>query len=51
MINNINLNRLNNVNYKLIQNYEMGGGVVFNLIDKRVVDKIYKNYEITSINY
>ena len=25
MINNINLNRLNNVNYKLIQNYEMGG--------------------------
>ena len=27
------------------------GGVVFNLIDKRVVDKIYKNYEITSINY
>ena len=50
MINNINLNRLNNVNYKLIQNYEMGV-VVFNLIDKRVVDKIYKNYEITSINY
>ena len=26
MINNISLNRLNNVNYKLIQNYEMGGG-------------------------
>ena len=25
MINNINLNRLNNVNYKLTQNYEMGG--------------------------
>ena len=50
MINNINLNRLNNVNYKLIQNYEMGG-VVFSLIDKRVIDKIYKNYEITSINY
>ena len=25
MINNISLNRLNNVNYKLIQNYERGG--------------------------
>ena len=27
MNNNINLNRLNNVNYKLTQNYKMGGGV------------------------
>ena len=35
---------------KLSQNYKMGGGVS-NLIDKRVIDKIYKNYEITSINY
>ena len=25
MSNNINLNRLNNVNYKLTQNYKMGG--------------------------
>ena len=31
MINNINLNRLNNVNYKLIQNYEMGGGLYLTL--------------------
>ena len=38
------------MNIRLSQNYKMGG-VVFNLIDKRVVDKIYKNYEITSINY
>ena len=29
MSNNINLNRLNDVNYKLIQNYEMGGGYSF----------------------
>ena len=35
---------------KLSENYKMGG-VVFNLIDKRIIDKIYKNYEITSINY
>ena len=35
---------------KIDKNYKMGGGV-FNLIDKRVIDKIYKNYEITSINY
>ena len=34
----------------LSKNYKMGG-VVFNLIDKRIIDKIYKNYEITSINY
>ena len=27
MNNNINLNRLNNVNYKLTQNYKMGGGL------------------------
>ena len=26
-MNNINLNRLNNVNYKLTQNYKMGGGL------------------------
>ena len=25
-MNNINLNRLNNVNYMLTQNYKMGGG-------------------------
>ena len=29
MNNNINLNRLNNVNYKLTQNYKMGGGYSF----------------------
>ena len=29
MNNNINLNRLNNVNYKLTQNYKMGGGLFF----------------------
>ena len=28
MSNNINLNRLNDVNYKLIQNYEMGGVIL-----------------------
>ena len=28
MSNNINLNRLNNINYKLTQNYKMGGGVI-----------------------
>ena len=27
MNNNINFNRLNNVNYKLTQNYKMGGGL------------------------
>ena len=27
MNNNINLNRLNNVNYKLTQNHKMGGGL------------------------
>ena len=27
MSNNINLNKLNNVNYKLTQNYKMGGGL------------------------
>ena len=29
MSNNINLNRLNNVNYKLTKNYKMGGGYSF----------------------
>ena len=28
MSNNINLNRLNNVNYKLTQNYKMGGVIL-----------------------
>ena len=27
MSNNINFNRLNNVNYELTQNYKMGGGL------------------------
>ena len=39
------------MNIRLSQNYKMGGGVVSSLINKRVIDKIYKNYEITSINY
>ena len=29
MSNNINLNRLNNVNHELTQNYKMGGGYSF----------------------
>ena len=35
---------------KLSQNYKMGG-VVYLIINKRNIDKIYKDYEITSINY
>ena len=50
-MNNINLNRLNNVNYMLTQNYKMGGGVVYLTINKRYNNKINKDYEITSINY
>ena len=49
MNNNINLNRLNNVNYKLTQNYKMGGGVYL-IINKRNIDKINKDYEITNRN-
>ena len=50
MNNNINLNRLNNVNYKLTQNYKMGGGGVYLTINKRNIDKINKDYEITNRN-
>ena len=49
MSNNINLNRLNNVNYKLTQNYKMGG-VVYLIINKRYNNKINKDYEITNSN-
>ena len=35
---------------KLSQNYKMGG-VVYLTINKRNINKIYKDYEITSINY
>ena len=35
---------------KLSQNYNMGG-VVYLTINKRNINKIYKDYEITSINY
>ena len=49
-MNNINLNRLNNVNYMLTQNYKMGG-FVYLTINKRYNNKINKDYEITSINY
>ena len=45
-----NINRLNNVNYKLTKNYKMGG-VVYLIINKRNIDKTNKDYEITSINY
>ena len=48
-MNNINLNRLNNVNYKLTQNYKMGG-VVYLTINKRYNNKINKDYEITNRN-
>ena len=36
MSNNINLNRLNNVNYKLTQNYKMGEGFFFSINNKAV---------------
>ena len=38
------------MNIRLSQNYKMGG-VVYLTINKRYNNKIYKNYEITSINY
>ena len=49
MNNNINLNRLNNVNHKLTQNYKMGG--LFFPINNKVVEvkKIY--HEKTNMNY
>ena len=49
MNNNINLNRLNNVNYKLTKNIKWGGVLLY-LINKGNKTK-YKDYEITSINY
>ncbi len=48
-MNNINLNRLNNVNYKLTKNIKWGGVLLY-LINKGNKTK-YKDYEITSINY
>ena len=49
MSNNINLNRLNNVNHKLTKNYKMGG--LFFPINNKVVEvkKIY--HEKTNMNY
>ena len=41
MSNNINLNRLNNVNYKLTKNYKMGEGLFFPLNNKVVEVKKY----------
>ena len=41
MNNNINLNRLNNVNYKLTQNYKMGEGLFFPINNKVVEVKKY----------
>ncbi len=48
-MNNINLNRLNNVNYRLTKNIKWGGVLLY-LINKGNKTK-YKDYEITSINY
>ena len=49
MSNNINLNRLNNINCKLTKNIKWGGAQLY-LINKGNKTK-YKDYEITSINY
>ena len=35
---------------KLSQNYKMGGGVVYLIINKRYNNKINKDYEITNRN-
>ena len=48
-MNNICICVLNNVNYKLTQNYKMGG-VVYLIINKRYNNKINKDYEITNRN-
>ena len=48
-MNNIYICELNNVNYKLTQNYKMGG-VVYLIINKRYNNKINKDYEITTSN-
>ena len=45
-MNNINLNRLNNINYKLTKNIK-GGEVLLYLINKGNKTK-YKDYEITN---
>ena len=50
-MNNINLNKSNNINYKLTKNYKMGGGVVYLTINKRYNNKINIDYKITSSNY
>ena len=38
------------MNIRLSQNYKMGG-VVYLTINKRNIDKLNRDYEITSINY
>ena len=50
MSNNINLNRLNNINYKLTQNYKMGGGLFFP-INNKVVEVKKIGHKKTSMNY
>ena len=49
-MNNICICELNNINYKLIQNYKMGEGLFFPINNKVVeVKKIY--HEKTNMNY
>ena len=50
MSNNINLNRLNNVNYKLTQNYKIGEGLFFP-INNKVVEVKKIDHEKASMNY
>ena len=44
------INRLSIINCQLTQNYRVGGGGISNLINKRSIDKINKDYEITNRN-
>ena len=49
-MNNICICELNNINYKLTQNYKMGEGLFFSINNKVVeVKKIY--HEKTNMNY
>ena len=43
------INRLSIINCQLTKNYRVGGGIS-NLINKRSIDKINKDYEITNRN-
>ena len=48
-MNNICICELNNINHKLTKNYKMGGDVCLT-VNKRNINKIYKDYEITNRN-